>query len=237
MRVPRARLTISGAMGVVLALAVGFAALRDANALWAGSLALLSCAVLGTAVLGVVHGRGQARARWLGVLLFCAGYLVLAFGPWFSEQVGPTLATTQLLDYAHMRVTSSPAPRSSKFRPLLAQRDALLDKLQHAMRVAKSQGDPSVVALRQKVTSLDAQIAAFQGFPLAKGASGAGGPPPAAPNRWQALVPGAANYDQFLRVGHYLSALFAGVGGAVISTHLYSRREHHPGPENGTSVL
>src|SRR5437764_12859601 len=125
MRRPRVRFTVSSALGAVLALAIGLAALRDANGLWAGVLMLVTLAALGTALLGVIEGRGEVRARWLGFLVFAGGYSVLAFGPWFSEQVRPTLATTQVLGYVHMQVTSPPVPLSTKTQPLLDRRDAL----------------------------------------------------------------------------------------------------------------
>jgi hypothetical protein len=224
-------------MGAVLACAVGLAALRNANEVWAGALMLMTLALVGAAVLGVIHQREVSRARWLGCLLFTGGYLVLAFGPWFSEQIGPALATTQVLGYAHMWATSSPVPRSSKYRELLDRREALLAKFQEARRLSRSQSDPTVVAVGRQVAALEGQIAAIQGLPLPATSRGAAGQPPAPPNRWQALIPGAANYDQFLRVGHCLFALLAGVGGAVISTRLYSKRERQPAPDGGTPGL
>lgn len=237
MRLPRARFTVSGAMGVVLASAVGMAALRNANETWAGLMSILIWAFLGAAVLGVIQERGDARARWLGFLVFSGGYSVLAFGPWFSEHVGPTLATTHLLGYAHTQVTSSPVPRSSGIQTLLHRREGLTAKLQRSMRLVRNPSDPAILMYRKQIATLDGQIAAILGYSLPMAAQGAGGLSPSPPNRWQALVPGAANYDQFLRVGHCLSALLAGAGGAVLSTRLYSRREHQPAPEAGTPAL
>jgi hypothetical protein len=231
------RFTVGSAIGAVLALAVGLAALRDANELWAGVLMLVLLAALGTAFLSVIEGRGEVRARWLGFLVFAVGYSVLVFGPWFSEQVGPSLATTQLLGYAHMLVTGSPVPRSTKVQALLDRRNALTAKLQQATQRSRFQSDPVIVSVGKQIASLDSQIAAIQGYPWPMPARGLGSLPPGPPNRWQALIPGAANYDQFLRVGHCLAALLAGVGGAVISGGIYFRREHQDGPETQTPVL
>jgi hypothetical protein len=52
-------------------------------------------------------------------------------------------------------------------------------------------------------------------------------PPPTAivVNGWQLLMPGAANHDQFLMVGHGLFALIAGLAGAMCASRFHSRRE------------
>jgi hypothetical protein len=44
-------------------------------------------------------------------------------------------------------------------------------------------------------------------------------------NRWSAALPGVANYDQFLRVGHAIFALIAGLVGGLIAIWFYARRE------------
>jgi hypothetical protein len=226
-------------MGVISVIAVGLAALRNANELWVGTLSLLTVGLVGVAVLGMIHGRGATRAWWLGFFLFTVGYLVLVFSPWFSEQVGTTLATTQVLNHVHMRVTSSPLPRSLKFRPLLDRRDAALARLSRVMKVARSPNDPNVNAAQMTIASLDKEIAKIQGFQLPVTVAGVGtgtvGPVSAPTNRWQSLIPGAANYDQFVQVGHYLFAMIAGLVGAVTSTRFFARRENLRGPESGTS--
>jgi hypothetical protein len=224
-------------MAAVSALAVGLAALRDANPLWACALMLATAAALGTALFGALHGRGLTRAWWLGFLVFAGGYSVLAFGPWFSEHIGPGLATTQVLGYAYTRVTSSPVPRpahplalSAKFQSLLDRRDALDSKWRQAARMARSLSKPSVVSIRRQAAVVDSEIAAALGYsPPTR--TGPGGWAVAPPNRWRALLPGAANYDEFLRVGHCLSALLAGAVGAVISAYLHAEREHRPACE------
>ncbi len=237
MRLPRGRSSVSGVMGAVLACAVGLAALRDADEKWAGTLALLTWAFLGAALLGVIQARGVDRAGWTGFLVFAGGYSVLAFGPWFSEHVGSTLATTHLMGHAYMRVTSSPAPRSPKFQPLLDRRDALTAKLDGALKLTRSQNDPAIVVVRRQIASLDGEIAKKRGHPLPTAAPGGGTLPPVPPSRWKVIAPGAANYDQFLRVGHCVSAWLSGVIGAVISVGLYSKREGHPAPVRGTPGL
>lgn len=101
------RFTILGLMGLVLALAVGLAALRGANDYWAGGLQLAALFLLGTAVLGAIYERGPRRAGWLGFLVFGGAYLAVATAPWPSEGVGSGLLTTRAMSYASARVDSA----------------------------------------------------------------------------------------------------------------------------------
>jgi hypothetical protein len=87
------RFTIGGLMAVVLVLAIDFAALRSANATWAGVLSLLTHGALGVAILGIVLRKGAERAWWLGFFVFGWGYLRLS--PW--GLVYPTKPPTLLL--------------------------------------------------------------------------------------------------------------------------------------------
>jgi hypothetical protein len=48
------------------------------------------------------------------------------------------------------------------------------------------------------------------------------------PNRWQSILPGAANYEAFSVVGHCLFSLLAGLLGAVIARR-YQARQDQPG--------
>ena len=131
------RFSIRGAMSVILVCAVGLAALRTANELWAGVMVLVTMALLGTALLGVIHQQGTGRAWWLGFGMFAGGYLTLALGPWFSEHIQPTLATTQLLDYVHLQVTSATVPRSSDLRMLRDRRETLAAERASIKRIVR----------------------------------------------------------------------------------------------------
>ena len=98
------RFTIAGLMGLVVASAVGVAAVRFASELWAGVLLLGTLTLLGAAILGILHRRGARRAWWQGFALFGWGYLFAAFGPWAADAIAPHLPTTAALDalYAKM---------------------------------------------------------------------------------------------------------------------------------------
>jgi hypothetical protein len=78
----RPRITIAGLMAIVLYVAVGFAALRNADVFWASatlSLAILSVSV---ALAGTLSGRGRARITWAGFAAASLTCLVI----WLSTQ-------------------------------------------------------------------------------------------------------------------------------------------------------
>src|SRR5688500_1209379 len=76
------RFTIAIIMGIVLLIALGLAALREANVLWASGLYTLTLTSLCTAVLGSMAGRGRARMTWAGFAAVGWSYLLMSFGRW-----------------------------------------------------------------------------------------------------------------------------------------------------------
>jgi hypothetical protein len=77
----RFRFTIASLLGVVLVVAVAFAALREATALWDSIVFTLTACLLLASVLLAVHRAGEARAYWSGFALFGAAYLVASLIP------------------------------------------------------------------------------------------------------------------------------------------------------------
>lgn len=75
----RLRFSIAGLMWAVVIAALGLGALRSASETTAGIALLVTCAVLGIAVVGAVCRGAVARPWWLGFALFGWGYLALAF--------------------------------------------------------------------------------------------------------------------------------------------------------------
>jgi hypothetical protein len=212
-------------MGWVLAYALGLAALRNANELWAGTLALLTLGLLGVAVLGVIYERGRDRAWWLGYALFGGGYLVVTFAPWVVEGFQPKLPTSKLLGYVHSQVSPpSVQINLSNLKALQDQRMLTQAKLAKIKRLTRSSADPSVVSLQKTLKALDSKIGAIQ-VPTAGSV-----------NRWQALLPGAANYDPFLRVGHCLFAILSGLAGAFVACRFHARRERGEPRRAGSCV-
>jgi hypothetical protein len=100
-------ISIRSLMAFVVVAAVGLAALRNPNEIWAGIMPLLALAAVGTALLGAIILRGQEQYWWLGFAFFSGGYLALALGPWQSETVQPQLGTTYLLNYLRTKMANS----------------------------------------------------------------------------------------------------------------------------------
>src|SRR4051794_30069555 len=92
----RLRISIRALMVLVLFLAVGAAALRSASSVWASFLFTLTIGVLATAILGALFAGRPRRPFWAGVALFGWGSMILAFAPWFHQEVKPHLLTSRL---------------------------------------------------------------------------------------------------------------------------------------------
>ena len=69
-------------MGAVLVLAVGFAGLSTASALWASAVFTLAVTLLAGAILGAVACRGPSRIAWLGFAVFGWTYVPATFWLW-----------------------------------------------------------------------------------------------------------------------------------------------------------
>ena len=91
------RYNIAGALGAILFVAVGFAALREADELWDSWLFSLTLGLLLFAVLLAAHRTGDRRAFWIGFALFGWGYLSFSLIP----STEPKLITTKALAYLH----------------------------------------------------------------------------------------------------------------------------------------
>jgi hypothetical protein len=106
------RFNIASLLGVVLLVAVGLGALREANDTWDSGLFTLTLVVLLVSVLLAVHRGGARRAFWIGFALFGCCYLALSV-------VQPTesrLVTTKALAYLDSRLSAeSPGAISVAF--------------------------------------------------------------------------------------------------------------------------
>jgi hypothetical protein len=96
--------TILSLMGYVVILAVGLAALRNANAYWAGAVLAVTLILFLTAVLGAIYSSGQARAGWLGFSIFGFAYLSATCSSLLPGRISAQLPTSELIYYVHEQV-------------------------------------------------------------------------------------------------------------------------------------
>lgn len=104
----RFRVSIAGLMVVVLFVAVGVAALREATEVWSGVLFALTVAAMAFAGLRAAYREGTKRAFWAGFALFGSIYLALAFAPGAENR--PPLITGTALTWLHPRVARNAQP-------------------------------------------------------------------------------------------------------------------------------
>jgi hypothetical protein len=191
------RFSIRTLMAFVLVSAVGLAALRNANALWATVMTMVALAFVCVAVLWAILLCGRERAWWLGFAVLGGVYLFVSVSP-----LQYRLGTTRLLEYVHAKVADTSIATFDVSR---------LDQNSVLFRIVTTAGDVSERTVANSVyhsTSGQDLVVSL-----------------APPNRWRSMLPGAANFDPFQRVGHSLFALLAGLVGGLVATWFYARRE------------
>jgi hypothetical protein len=77
----RLRFTLAQLMAVVLYVGFGFAALRNADELWASLTFTLAIITISTAFVGAFARKGRARTTWCGFAVFGVAYIVIALLP------------------------------------------------------------------------------------------------------------------------------------------------------------
>jgi hypothetical protein len=202
------RFSISGMMALILILAVGLAALRNANSIWAKMRPL---AALGM-VLGAVILRGGERAWSGGFACFAGVYLAFAVGPLLSARFQSRMGTTEVLRQLYERMHVDEPGRASTQKSLRRLAILMAVRSAQARSVAQETGDPSILVASRQFGYLDRQVAKFQiAAPL---------------------------YEEFQRVGHSLFAVLAGLAGGMVAGSLYARRArrnasrgHDPTPD------
>jgi hypothetical protein len=192
------RISIRTLMAFILVSAVGLAALRNADEVWAGMMLLLAMVAVGVAILGATLMRGRERAWWLGFAVFGGGYLVAALCPVRSD-----LATTRLLHYVIAQSSLQPVivarTPARNFRMIDGRYDkAALDSF------ARDSG-PGIPLIDVK----DDKVIVLQ----------------EPPTRWRGILPGTANRDAFVHAGHSVFSLLAGLVGGTLAMWFWRRRE------------
>ena len=185
-------------MALVLVSAIGLAALRNASELWATVMTTVALAFIYVAVQGAVLLRGRERAWWLGFAVLGGLYLTVSLSP-----LRYRLGTTHLLEYVHAKVVD--ASHIATFEISRFDQKSVL------FRIVTTVGEVSESTVANRVyDSTPGQDLLVSMAP---------------PNRWRSMLPGAANFDAFQRVGHALFALFAGLVGGTVAAWLHARRE------------
>ena len=96
----RFRFTIRSIVWLVVFLGVAIAALRESNDAWDSGVFGLTLLILLTSVLLAIHRRDGNRAFWLGFVLFGGVYLLLSLTPPIESR----LPTTKLLAFLDAKV-------------------------------------------------------------------------------------------------------------------------------------
>jgi hypothetical protein len=94
------RFTVRNLMGLILGLALAFAAVRNANDYWAGGMLLGTPLLIPTAAVSAAYHTGRRRAGRLGFAVFGALYFTLTFVG-YSHQHLAKLPTSWLLTYVY----------------------------------------------------------------------------------------------------------------------------------------
>ncbi|MGP0068726.1 MAG: hypothetical protein ACLQGP_34635 [Isosphaeraceae bacterium] len=149
------RRSIRTLMGFVVLIAIGLAALRNANELWAGLMMLLALAAVGVAILGAALLGGRERAWWLGFAVFAGGYLAVSVGPWVGDAFRQQLITTHWIgDLRHRLIASQVGAWTAEKQALEAE----LARLKPS--TPNFQYDPVVANLTNHLRSAQAALTA-----------------------------------------------------------------------------
>jgi hypothetical protein len=194
------RFTILGLMGLLLGVAVAVAALRNADDYWAGGLMLATVLLIGVVTLGAAYSSGRRRAGRLGFVVFAGVYFALAFLA-LSDHNLAKLPTTWLLVFVHQRVSPPKLVYyvAMKYTPVQTGTTTVLTR-----KITPSVPAYGVTTTTSSPTSVINYVRT--------------------PPSWNALLPGAANYEAFSVVGHCLFALLAGLLGMVVARRCESRQ-------------
>jgi hypothetical protein len=209
------RYSILTLMGFVFVAAVGLAALRNANELWAGAMLTIVFMALATAVMGALILRGGERYAWAGFAVFGGGYLAMTLGPGLNAPFKAHFGTTALLNYVQSKVafaSPSQAATVGSRIPAVTRRANLVQRIASLEEAIDSTNAPTLANLKKRLADLDAATERQRVLI-------------AAADQWRSILPGAVNAEQFFSVGHSQFALFMGMVGTVIARMLYARRE------------
>jgi hypothetical protein len=186
------RFSIASLLGLVVFVAIAFAALRAASYGWDSALFSTVVAMLLISVLLAVHRAERKRAFWFGFCLFGGAYLVASLVP----QVEQWLLTTKGLTFFDSKV-----PRRSQYIY-----EMLVVGLSNSIKQTKTgQGLALGTDARTVANNTDLGIIRLWDSATGKLLSGSGG-----------------TSENFLRIGHSLTALVLAFLGGHLSRFMYA---------------
>jgi hypothetical protein len=209
------RFSIRNLMGLIVAIAVAFAALRGANDHWAGGLVLAFLGLLGYSILASIHRQGAARAVWLGFIVAGGGYFLAVRA--LPDQERGWLPTSQLLTYVEQQVVGVNSITVNILGAIVntplpgTPGTAATSTVTTAPTITTTGGGPAVWNLATTGGGNSIRVVNASGTTVA--------------TAWAPFLPGAANGEAFKSVGHSLFALMAGWIGAVVSRRMWKSRE------------
>ena len=224
----RLRFSMAGLMGLVFLLAVGMAALKSANKLWAVLVTTFVMGVLLFAVLGIAYSSGPMRRFWSGFALFGWSYLVFIYAPWFSRNVGGYIPGADLLHWLHFKMAKEHTPALDEtVISIWVKSDGsywvdgqdVSDDAGLIERVGEVEAVKTGAALRfyfdsgPKGVAMESQFDRIRKLLNPRRVVGA------------ARVPLHPESDFFQRVGHSLTALLAGFIGGLLAGLLLRHQE------------
>ena len=179
---------VVGLVGMFLVRSVAATLWASDAGFWAGGTYLLTCGLLGIAILGAILGRGKRREIWIGASLFGVGYLYMAMvpdgSPFDELSYAQPRATDRLLNALRpLMVPASGGPASANERVLkvlersipmrFPKATPLADILNHIKKATATPGQPDILiyvdplGLQEAARSLNSTVQIdIDGVPL-----------------------------------------------------------------------
>ena len=107
----RLRLSLARLMFIVLCVGFGFAALRNADEIWASATFTLACLMVSVAPLGALARRGRARMAWAGFAVFGWARLLVGALPYLTDHAYGQIPSPKLLGFAYLMPSFLTFPR------------------------------------------------------------------------------------------------------------------------------
>ena len=123
------RFSVRSLMVFVVVSAVGLAALRSANEIWASVMLLIAFGASATPVVNALILRGTERYGWTGFAIFSGGYLGITLGPLLNTPYNSHLGTTAALNYVQSQVAFASPSQPMAARKSIIRRASLVQRI------------------------------------------------------------------------------------------------------------